>query len=365
MRSFRVGKVCSGKADVNAQTNPRPVPAQDYLLNDLLRDVSRSFFLTLRLLPRPVRNQIGLAYLLARATDTIADTGAISVEQRLAKLQELKSRIATASNDHFDVSVIRSNQSSDAERILLERITDALTLLKELRPDDRALVQRVLEIITSGQELDLKRFGAASAQNIISLQALAELDDYTYRVAGCVGEFWTRICVLHLSPQPGPPLDDLIAKGVRFGKGLQLVNILRDLPADLRLGRCYLPAQDLSRLSLQNEDLLNPANEQRLRPLYNNLLNHADDHLKIAWSYVLDLPRGWIRVRLACALPVLIGVKTLNKLREGNVLNPDTKIKVSRAEVKRILRATILFYPLNSVWINLPTRLAEAKLHSE
>jgi farnesyl-diphosphate farnesyltransferase len=176
-----------------------------------------------------------------------------------------------------------------------------------------------------------------------------------------VGEFWTRICTLHLSPQPAVPLEELIAKGIRFGKGLQLVNILRDLPADLRLGRCYLPAPDLNRFSLQPKDLLDPATEQRLRPLYNDLLNEAEDHLKVAWAYVLDLPRSWIRVRLACALPVLIGVNTLNKLRAANVLNPDIRIKVSRPEVKRIIRDTILFYPLNSAWKNLPTRLGGTK----
>ena len=114
-------------------------------------------------------------------------------------------------------------------------------------------------------------------------------------------------------------------------------------------------------LALQPADLLDPASEQRLRPLYNNLLNHTEEHLKVAWSYVLDLPRAWVRVRLACALPVLIGVKTLNKLREANVLNPDTRIKVSRADVNRILRASVLFYPLNSVWKNLPARLARTK----
>jgi farnesyl-diphosphate farnesyltransferase len=346
---------------VNAQTNAQFEVDQNYLLNDLLRDVSRSFFLTLRLLPRSVRNQIGLAYLLARATDTIADTGAISVEQRLAKLQELKGRIASGSNERFDVGEIRANQSSEGERVLLERITDTLTLLKQLHSDDRLLVQRVLEVITSGQELDLQRFGSASVQNIVSLQNRVELDDYTYRVAGCVGEFWTRICVLHLSPQPVVPPEELIAKGIRFGKGLQLVNILRDLPADLRMGRCYLPAQDLNRLSLRPEDLLDRTNEQRLRPLYNDLLSEGEEHLKVAWSYVLDLPRGWVRVRLACALPLLIGVKTLNKLREENVLNPDTKIKVSRADVKRMLRASVLYYPFDSIWKNLPTRLTRTK----
>ena len=172
---------------MNAHANAQLGVDQNYLLNDLLRDVSRSFFLTLRLLPRAVRNQIGLAYLLARATDTIADTGAISVEQRLAKLQELKARISTGSIERFDVGEICANQSSDAELILLERITDALSLLKGLPSDDRLLVQRVLEVITSGQELDLQRFAAASTQEIVSLQNREELDDYTYRVAGCVG----------------------------------------------------------------------------------------------------------------------------------------------------------------------------------
>ncbi|MGZ8940192.1 MAG: phytoene/squalene synthase family protein, partial [Limisphaerales bacterium] len=311
-----------------------------------------------RLLPGSIRPQIGLAYLLARATDTIADTGAISVEKRLEILRNLKAQIARGSTERFDVGEIRAEQSSEAERILLERIPAALNLLAALQPDDRQRVQHVLQIITSGQELDLQRFGPATQARIVALQTAAELDDYTYRVAGCVGEFWTQICVAHLAPKPRLPLDELLEKGVRFGKGLQLVNILRDLPADLRLGRCYLPSDRLTALHLRPEDLLDPANQERVRPAYDEQLGNAQDHLKAAWSYVLALPRSWVRVRLACALPVLIGVKTLNKLRATNVLNPDTKIKVSRADVKRILRMTVLFYPVNSVWKNLPARVA-------
>lgn len=332
-----------------------------YLLNDLLRDVSRSFYLTLRLLPGAVRPQIGLAYLLARATDTIADTGAISVEERLDTLRRLKEHIATGANGRFELKEILAEQSTEGERILLTRIDDALALLARLEAGDRQLVQQVLGTITSGQELDLQRFGGGSAGRIVALQTGEELDDYTYRVAGCVGEFWTRMCVAHLSPRPRLPLDELIKKGVRFGKGLQLVNILRDLPVDLRLGRCYLPEERLKAMDLRPEDLLDPANEERVRPVYDELISKAEEHLKIAWEYVLGLPRSWVRVRLACALPVLIGVKTLNKLREGSVLNPDTRIKVSRAEVKRIMRATVLYYPMNSVWKNLPARVAGSK----
>jgi farnesyl-diphosphate farnesyltransferase len=328
-----------------------------FLLTDLLRDVSRSFYITLRLLPGPIRSQIGLAYLLARATDTIADTGAISVEQRLETLQQLRARILGQSSAPLLLPDLRAQQSSEAERLLLERIEDALAVLRGLEHADRQSIQRVLETITSGQELDLRRFGHASEKNIVTLRSAAELEDYTYRVAGCVGEFWTEICFRHLKAPATLSQQDLVAKGIRFGQGLQLVNILRDLPADLRAGRCYLPEQELASVGLAPAGLLDPASEQRLRPVYQGWLARAEEHLSTAWSYVLDLPRSWVRVRVACALPVLIGVKTLNKLRAANVLNPDTRIKVSRQDVKQIMRASILFYPVNSVWKNLPARV--------
>ena len=43
----------------------------------LLKRVSRAFYLSIRVLPEPVRRPVGLAYLLARAADTIADTAAV------------------------------------------------------------------------------------------------------------------------------------------------------------------------------------------------------------------------------------------------------------------------------------------------
>ncbi len=62
----------------------------------LLKQVSRSFYLTLRILPDAIRPQIGLAYLLARATDTIADTSLVPVDRRLEALRDLKNAIAAS-----------------------------------------------------------------------------------------------------------------------------------------------------------------------------------------------------------------------------------------------------------------------------
>jgi farnesyl-diphosphate farnesyltransferase len=330
------------------------------LLHGLLRDVSRSFYLTLRVLPGTIRSQIGLAYLLARATDTIADTDAVPKEERLAVLARVGERIGRGGGSPLPLNILAGHQSSVAERVLLQRLEEALALVEQLAPDDQERVRDVLRIIISGQSLDLQRFSASQVDRIVALKEEAELDDYIYRVAGCVGEFWTKMCRAHAFPTA--KLDDafLLANGVRFGKGLQLVNILRDLPRDLRSGRCYLPAASLASVGLQPGDLLQPQNEGRLRPVYLQYLQLADGHLKAGWAYTNHLPRRAVRIRLACAWPILIGAKTLAKLREGRVLDPEHRIKVSRREVRQVLLRSILAYPCAGAWHRLLARFGAA-----
>ena len=319
----------------------------------LLRDVSRSFYLTLRVLPAKIRPQIGLAYLLARTTDTVADTELVPLEERLQALSALRERILGKSETPLNFARLASCQASWAERVLLEKCEISLSLLRTMSSADLVLVREVLEIITSGQTLDLKRFAGASKDNVIALSNEQELEDYTYRVAGCVGEFWTRICRAHVFPKARLNDEALLKDGVRFGKGLQLVNILRDLPADLRQGRCYLPSDQLKALGLKPEDLLVPEKEPQLRPLYNQWLDRAEANLQAGWAYTNALPRGSIRVRLACAWPILIGFRTLQLLRTGRVLDPAKRLKVGRSEVKRLMLRSVLAYPWPGAWRRL------------
>ncbi|MGA3162767.1 MAG: phytoene/squalene synthase family protein [Verrucomicrobiota bacterium] len=323
------------------------------LLTDLLKQTSRSFYLTLRVLPGAIRPQIGLAYLLARTTDTIADTGIVPLAQRLDALQKLRERILGQNAAPLNFGELARHQALPAEQALLEKVEDSLAQLQMLSPADLKLVREVLTIITSGQELDLRRFAGASAEKIIALETEAELEDYTYRVAGCVGGFWTKICRAHLFPQV--KLDDelLMANGIRFGKGLQLVNILRDLPADLRNGRCYLPADKLVEAGLQPADLLSPANEAKFLPLFRECLNKAESHLAAGWAYTNSLPFGQVRVRLACAWPILIGIRTIGQLRAASMLELQQGIKISRNEVRCILLWSAFSYPFPGLWRKL------------
>jgi len=329
------------------------VYAPDQLLTSLLKEVSRSFYLTLRILPGKVRPQIGLAYLLARTTDTIADTQLIPLEQRLQAMQTLRDHLSGRRSGSLDLGELVSRQGSAAERTLLENCASIFALLDNLSAADRHLVVEVLITITSGQELDLRRFNGASVEHIFALRTDEELDDYTFRVAGCVGEFWTRICRSNLFPHALVNESLLIENGVRFGKGLQLVNILRDIPGDLRQGRCYLPEEKLIALGLPPKDLLLPANESRLRLLYNFYLDKAEAHLKAGWTYTTSLPRGCARLRLACAWPVLIGLETIQLLRVGNVLDARQKIKVPRRKLRQLILRSVLLYPWSRAWDQL------------
>ena len=327
------------------------------LLTDLLEGVSRSFYLTLRVLPKSIRPQIGLAYLLARTTDTIADTEIVGVEQRLEALQALRERILGRSAAPLDFGRLAQQQGLPAERVLLEKCEASLALLQAQSELDQKLICEVLDVITGGQELDLKRFGNPAPGKLIALQTDAELDDYTFRVAGCVGQFWTRVCLAHQFSTAATSAPSFEQLGVRFGKGLQLFNILRDMPADLAKSRCYIPSARLSAIGLAPEDLLRPEIEPKFRPLYNQYLDLTESHLAAGWRYTNLIPISQMRVRLACAWPILIGLQTIARLRTGNVLDPRQRIKINRREVRAMMLRSIFFYPLPYIW----RRLADSK----
>ncbi len=324
-------------------------PAPD-LLRGLLRDVSRSFYLTLRLLPSAVRPQIGVAYLLARATDTLADTDALPLEQRIEALTALRERILGSRPGPLDFTPFLQSPSTPAEGELLGRIEEVVAVLQDFACFDRCCVREVIATITSGQELDLRRFHGAAAGRLASLATDDDLDDYIFRVAGCVGGFWTRICRSHLFPREPIDLPRYLEDAISFGKGLQLVNILRDLPRDLRHGRCYLPCRELTRHGLCPDDLLDVTTAGRFQPLLRSYIGRTADYLAAGWRYTCVTPRCQVRVRIACALPLLIGAETLQLLATGNVLDGNHRIKVSRRRVRTLLMRTTLLHPFRQKW---------------
>ena len=316
-------------------------------IDGLLESTSRSFYPTLKYLPKKIRGQIGLLYLLARVADTIADSKHGETQVLLQLLKSYNDVVQGQSQDLPDFSEIAGIQTNESEAELLRNVQSVVDALDFYSTGDKERMLECLDVIVAGQILDLERFGPAKeGGGISSLSNEEELDDYTYRVAGCVGVFWTKMSLAHLMSLSPEKEVEFFEKGVRFGKALQMINILRDIPEDLRFGRCYIPSEALSRHGLQPEDLMDASNIDRFRPLYDEYLDLANDHFDAAVEYIRMLPEGQFRLKASCMLPVLIGQRTVTLLRTGNILDSEDRIKVTRDEMKsyarKLLRALLI-----------------------
>jgi farnesyl-diphosphate farnesyltransferase len=305
-----------------------------WLGTSLLRSVSRSFYLSIRFLPRQLREPIALAYLLARTTDTVADTAQISTSMRIEALKLLSDAIqGTASRDvvtDLTASFV-SLQENTSERELLASLPDCLGWLDRVDLADRSDIRVMLEKITHGQLLDVQRFN--NPKEIRALGTAADLDEYTYLVAGCVGEFWTRLCFRHVCNFARSSEHEMLALGKRYGTALQLINVLRDAGADLRAGRCYFPECELNAAHLTASQILSAPG--RFQPIYRTWLEKAKAGLESGMQFSSAINSR--RVRAATVLPALIGARTLALLDAVGPVVLQRTVKVPRREVRAMI----------------------------
>jgi farnesyl-diphosphate farnesyltransferase len=313
----------------------------DELGGKLLEGVSRSFYLTLKALPQGLREPLSLAYLLARAADTIADTATVEDCIRLECLRELD-RIMQSETTSLDAEGQLCErlkqefvpQQLDAdEAILLERLPEALSAFHQAPEPQQRAMRGVMNPIVRGQILDIERFPTDG--ELRAMPDATALDEYTWLVAGCVGEFWTKLCIEEVPDcfDHQVSRESLVSWGIRYGKGLQLVNILRDVSKDRRLGRCYLPNTELLAHGLTLEEI--ESTPAKLLPLLKPWQTKCREHLLCGIDY-LDAIQSK-RVLYATSLPLLLGLKTLTLIEQADGTTLLQGVKVSRAEVSKVL----------------------------
>lgn len=316
------------------------------LLRDILRAVSRSFYLTLRIAPPATRRTLGLAYLFCRAADTIADTALLPRNDRLPQLGRYREQFlqhAIQWDQLFSLAAgLQPDGGSPGERALLSRLSDCFHLLLALPQPEQRLVRSLVTTLTNGMAMDLTSFPGDSPQTARALPTGKETDQYCYFVAGCVGEFWTRLHRLHIPSMAAGPEEEQCRLAVRFGKGLQMTNLLKDLAVDLSRGRCYIPADELAAAGLSPADLTRRDMLPRLRPILRRLMHLTLDHLDEGWRYIEGLPARPVRLRLACLWPQLLALKTLHLIATTDRLLVPEPLKISRASVYRTMAVTTL-----------------------
>ena len=318
--------------------------------NKILKDVSRSFYLSCQLSPKKIRDTIGLAFLFCKIDDTIADTELLPLKKRLESLNQYRQIFLQQQSGHlidewqknlFELLPDNNKLASAGEYDLLTNAASLFRELKNLSPQDQDNVCWLLPELTQGMQTDLIFF-ANHANELRALPDNEALEKYTYDVAGCVGIFWTRVLKQHynFAKQWPKEAEDV---GERFGKGLQMVNILRDLPQDLLNGRCYLPAEELQDAGIKLEQLLEKEELVNVKPVLQLFISRAKKYLSAGSEYIDFLPRNALRLRASISLPMDLGFKTLELLEhDSRWLSQNHLIKVKRIEVYKSLLKSLL-----------------------
>ncbi len=293
---------------------------------EILKGVSRSFYLSLRLLPRLMRGPLSLGYLLARASDTIADTEEVDVAIRVRCLAMFQSAMIDHEVRKCLLELLNEDfieaQTDAKERVLLERLEDVFLWFDSSWEWVWYALQRLMETIIQGQTFDLEHFALSGTGE---LEREEDLMNYCYMVAGCVGEYWTEVGCRTDSSFSTLEREELEEQGVAFGQGLQLVNILRDLPRDMYHGRVYIPGVSV-------------ANEAHLMEESQRWRDYARELIQYGYTYARSLRQK--RARIAVVLPAMLAEKTLDLLDSADLEDWQTGVKVDRATVRKcFLRA--------------------------
>ena len=294
----------------------------------------------MRLLPKGMREPISLGYLLARASDTLADTAGLEASLRSDMLEGFLEVLNGGDRQEWLgrlASEVTPKQQHEGEKKLLESMDGVFAWLDSLITEptqgvamehysspgsdqsissqEHAAILTVMGHILRGQKLDIERF---ELRDDFHFTLDAELEEYCYLVAGCVGEFWTEIGFISLGSFSKMDASRMNRWGANYGKGLQLINILRDLPNDLKAGRSYLPGIDQDK----PETIMREAERWRVR---------AREYLNDGFAYADSLLQR--RTRMATALPGLIGERTLDLLDKADWSGLQEGVRISRQQV--------------------------------
>jgi 15-cis-phytoene synthase len=191
------------------------------VVSRLTRKSRSNFLYAFLVLPRARREALYAVYAFCRTVDDIADRPApeADVAARRAELAVWRREVARC-----------YERGGEPERPIGQGLAAAVRA--------HGIPREALEAIVDGVEMDLDRATYETAEDLYG---------YCYRVASAVG-----LAAIEVFGYTDPRAREY---AVNLGLALQLTNILRDVGADAREGRIYLPQQDLRRFGVTADDL--------------------------------------------------------------------------------------------------------------
>ena len=301
---------------------------------EVLTKVSRTFAPTIRMLPKRLYLPVTVAYLLCRIADTVEDEASLSKIEKenllliyadIFKQEEKKNKLKFLAG----VEQIPEHNTDVSLAKNLERV---LSVYKTFHPE----VQKMIATWVVEMTMGMKKYSQSSAKRKRQfLHSMKELDEYMYYVAGTVGHMLTSLFT-YFSKKITPPLyKKLEFFSESFGKGLQMVNIIRDMAGDLKRGQSYIPDEILTKYQLTRQSIFETQNQKNAELMFDELIQTAIGHLDKALAYVVLIPKEETRIRLFCLLPIFWAMQTLREIQENSLmlLTPE-KVKISRKVIR-------------------------------
>jgi squalene synthase HpnD len=248
-----------------------------------------SFYLAMRILPRAQREAMFEIYSFCKAVDDIADTEEASREQRIARLNDWRDRIAA----------LYAGEVPNG----LEALSHTIKQFGLRQEDFLAIID--------GVEMD--------AKEDIRAPSYETLDLYCDRVASAVGRLSVR--VFGLNDEDGRALAH------HLGRALQLTNILRDIDEDAEISRLYLPHEALQLAHIEGTDPQAVAANPNLAAACAYVVERARNHFKEADAIMARCPRRLVR---APRLMELAYRKMLDGMVARGWARPRTRVRVSK-----------------------------------
>jgi len=313
----------------------------------ILNKVSRTFALNISILPAKLQHRVLLSYLFCRMADTLEDDKVLLTSEKIRLLKQFKSIFVGGSGQMSRLDSLIAelpdywNDSKEWNHLLTYHSKIVFELYLKLPPTQIKIIAKWVSEMCEG----MGEFAARENREDTNLVIpdMRELDRYCYYVAGTVGNLLCDLFYKHSRLITKKSKEKLEKLSVSFGLGLQLTNILKDVVEDLERNVVFIPQSLLVKHNLTAANFKLAENRDSARALTQTLLEKARDHLKDAVEYTCLLPRLEPRIRLFCLWPLFMAVDTLILISKTNhVYNTEKKIKINRANIKKILKETTL-----------------------
>lgn len=260
-----------------------------------------NFSVGFRFLPRVKRRAVYAAYAYCRVADDIADEGVDSIDRRLTEL------------DHWQ---------SELDAAYANRPTHTVTiaLADALRHFDIPKSAFIALIDGCRQDMVKTRY-----------ETFAELVDYCDLVATSISDISLAIYGYRTAAAPG--------YGRNLATALQLTNVTRDIGDDLARDRIYVPLEELRRFGVEERELFERAENERVRALVEFQIARAEEYFRAAEPLLGELS---FDARFPTLLMGGVYATVLKKLRKDPLLVIRKRLSLSTAQKLLVVGSRVL-----------------------